>query len=349
MKKYKVGVCGNFDTVYTIANGQTVKTINLWEKLCETYGEENVARFDTFGFKKKPISSVCRFLKFIKNCENVVMLPAVSAVKILVPIGARFKNKYDCKIHYVVVGAWLGNLLKNKKGLQKSVKKLDSVLVETKTLKAELEELGIEKTMLFPNFKQMEILPENELVYQTELPLKLCFFARVTGQKGVTELVETVKEINKSKAVYVLDIYGPVDDEYREEFEKIKQTFGENINYCGVIESNKARDTVKNYFLQVFPTKFKTEGIPGSIIDSYCAGVPVVASRWNSCHDIVDEGVTGISFELGNFAELKALLEEMSANPGKINEMKKACIEKAKEYDADNAMKILQERMEAKT
>ena len=346
MKKFKVGVCGNFDTEHTIANGQTVKTINLWDKLCDVYGKENVVTFNTYGFKKNPIVSVCRFLEFMKQCENVVMLPAVSAVKILVPIGVKFKKKYSCKIHYVVIGAWLGKLLRNKKSLLNCVKKLDGVFVETNTLKNELVELGIEKTYLFPNFKQMEILKEDELVYQWELPLKLCFFARVTEQKGIAELVETVKAINGSKVVYHLDIYGPVDEEYKDTFERLKEAFGENIKYLGVIESNKARDVVKNYFLQVFPTKFRTEGIPGSIIDSYCAGVPVAASEWNSCHDIVDEGVTGISFEFGDFDELKKLLEKIAENPDNINKMKKNCLLKAREYDADNAIKILTKRME---
>ena len=349
MKKYKVGVCGNFDTEHTIANGQTVKTINLWEKLCEIYGKENVARFNTYGFKRKPISSVFRFLGFMKQCENVAVLPAVSAVKVVVPVGVLFKKKYRCKIHYIVIGAWLGNLLKNKKSLLKSVKKLDSVLVETKTLKAELEDLGIEKIQIFPNFKQMDILPEEELIYQKDLPLKLCFFARVTEQKGIGELIDAIKEINKNGMVYKLDIYGPEDEDYRAEFEKRKKEFGEDISYCGVIESDKARDTVKNYFLQIFPTKFRTEGIPGSIIDSYCAGVPVIASRWNSCHDIVDEGVTGVSFELGDFEELKTLLDEISRKPDEINKLKKNCLKKAEIYDADNAIRILQERMEAET
>ncbi len=349
MKKYKVGVCGNFDTEHTITNGQTVKTINLWEKLCEVYGKENVAQYNTYGFRKKPVTSVMGFLKFMKRCDNIVMLPAGSAVKVLVPIGAAVKNKYRCKIHYVVIGAWLGKLLAKKKRLLKSVKKLDGVFVETRTLKDELNGLGVEKACIFPNFKHMEILREDQLVYQSEFPLKLCFFARVTEQKGIEELVETVNDINKNKLIYTLDIYGPIEDDYRERFEKLSAGFGEHIRYMGVVESNKARDTVKNYFLQVFPTKFKTEGIPGSIIDSYCAGVPVIASRWNSCNDIVDEGITGISFEFGNFEKLKELLEMVALNPEEINKLKKNCLVKAEEYDADNAIKILQKRMEAET
>ena len=38
----------------------------------------------------------------------------------------------------------------------------------------------------------------------------------------------------------------------------------------------------------------------------------------------------------------------LAENPDKINNMKMACIKKAEVYDADNAMKILLDRMEAK-
>ena len=348
MKKYKVGVCGNFDTEHTIANGQTVKTINLWEKTVEIFGTDKVRRLDTFEFKRNPAGWLVRYVRLLRECENVVILPAVSAVKILVPIGSRLKKSCNCKMYYLVVGAWLGKLLKSKKGLLKSVKKLDGVFPETQTLKQELEELGLQRLQIFPNFKKMNILRPNQLVYSREKVFNICFFARVTEQKGIEELIQAVKKVNKKEHLYNLDIYGPVDEEYRERFETLKKSFPPYIKYKGVAESSKAAEIMKDYFLQVFPTKYKTEGIPGSIIDSYCAGVPVVASRWNSCFDIIDDNVTGLTFRFGNYTELEEILVSAAENPDKINNMKMACIKKAEVYDADNAMKILLDRMEAK-
>ena len=52
--------------------------------------------------------------------------------------------------------------------------------------------------------------------------------------------------------------------------------------YCGIKDPKDSVKTLKNYFALVFPTRFYTEGIPGTIIDAYYAGVPVIASKWES-------------------------------------------------------------------
>ena len=65
---------------------------------------------------------------------------------------------------------------------------------------------------------------------------------------------------------------------------------------------------LKNYFLLAFPTKFYTEGIPGTILDAYAAGVPVIASKWESFFDVIEEGKTGIGYEFDNQKELEKIL-----------------------------------------
>ena len=38
------------------------------------------------------------------------------------------------------------------------------------------------------------------------------------------------------------------------------------------MDSEKTVKTLENYYLLLFPTKFRTEGIPGTIIDALSAG-----------------------------------------------------------------------------
>ncbi|MDP4119059.1 MAG: glycosyltransferase [Bacillota bacterium] len=346
MKKYKVGICGNFDTENIITNGQTVKTINLAEMIEEKIGIENVCRLNTYEFYSNHIKFVFSYLRLIKECENVVILPARNSVKLLAPLGAAFKKKYNCKIYYAVVGAWLGTFLRGKKVLLKSIKKLDGVFPETKTLKQDLENLGITKVKLFPNFKRIKILEKEKLEYIREKPFKICFFARVMEEKGVEGLISALKNVNADGIKYYLDIYGSVDKGYRKRFDYISKDFPEYIKYCGVVDSNKTVETLKSYFMLAFPTKlFYIEGLPGSLIDSYCAGVPVLAARWKSCYDVVEENVTGITFELGNFSELEEKLNMIAQQPGIFNDMKIGCLKKAEEYNAHNVIKILLESM----
>ena len=345
MKKYKFGLCGHFDEKHTAVNGQTVKTVNVACLLEEKYGVENVLRLDTYEFKKNPISFLLKYIKFLKHSENVILFPAHNAVQVLVPIAISLKSFLNCSLYYVVIGAWIGKLLKKNPVLKKSVKGLDGIFVETNILKKELELMEIANVVSFPNFKRIDALPEEKLVYFKNIPFKICFCSKVMPEKGIEELIQAVKNINKEETKYVLDIYGAVESSYRERFETLEKDFPEYIKYKGVIPPLETVGVIKDYFLQAFPTKFPTEGHPGSIIDSYNAGVPVIASRWNSWADIIDEGETGLTYEFGKFEQLEELLKRAAENPEEINKMKKKCLERAEDYKPEKVIKILTDKM----
>lgn len=92
--------------------------------------------------------------------------------------------------------------------------------------------------------------------------------------------------------------------------------------------------------MQIFPTHYSTEGIPGSIVDSYAAAVPVVASKWNSYDDIVAEEKTGLGYEIGNISELTMRLQELCEDRSKLIRMAESCIEFYKEqYTPESALK----------
>lgn len=91
-------------------------------------------------------------------------------------------------------------------------------------------------------------------------------------------------------------------------------------------------ETLKNYFALVFPTLFYTEGIPGTIIDAYAAGLPVISSKWESYDDVIEDNITGIGYKFGSDDALVETLEMIKSNPQKIIDMKEACLRKAKDF-----------------
>ena len=90
-----------------------------------------------------------------------------------------------------------------------------------------------------------------------------------------------------------------------------------------MVPYDKSVDVIKNYYALLFPTKFITEGVPGTIIDAYSAGVPVIASRWHSFTDVIDDGITGIGYEIYNNELLIKMIKEAIQSPEKMMEMKK--------------------------
>ena len=147
------------------------------------------------------------------------------------------------------------------------------------------------------------------------------------------------------KNLAAMDIYGAIEPLETDWFENISSGFSEEIKYCGVAPFDKSVEILKNYFALLFPTLFYTEGIPGTIIDAYSAGLPVIASRWSGFRDIVDEGVTGIGFPYMENRRLEEILAQLISEPEIILNMKKNCLEKANCFSPESVIGILLERL----
>ena len=143
-----------------------------------------------------------------------------------------------------------------------------------------------------------------------------------------------------------MDIYGPVDPgEDCEWFAKITAKFTSAIEYKGNAPFDKSVEILSGYFALLFPTQYFTEGIPGTIIDSYAAGVPVISAKWKSFSDVVEDGVTGIGYDFGNDLQLKELLDKVISTPDIICNLKVNCIKKANDFLPENAIKPILERI----
>ena len=281
----KVAIIGHFALGLEFFDGQTVKTKVLSSELERQIGGDKVSKIDTHGGFKTLIKAPFQALSALKKSKNVIILPAHNGIRVfgrLLPLFGRFfKNR---KIHYVVIGGWLPAFLKKNKSLAKSLKKFDGIYVETNTMKTALEAQGFENVIIMPNCKALTALNEDKLVYPLGEPYKLCTFSRVTKEKGIEDAVAAIKAVNEKmgRTVYTLDIYGQVDESQTLWFDELQKVFPSYVRYGGLVPFDKSVEVLKDYFALLFPTRFYTEGIPGTIIDAYAAGVPVISARWES-------------------------------------------------------------------
>ena len=340
----RVAVIGHFGIGLDLANGQTIKTKIVTDAI-EKKIDEKAYIVDAHGGVKAIIPVVVGCIKALKKCDNVILMLTENGLKVSVPVLSFFNLILKKRLHYIVIGGWLSKFLKTQPGLEKKLKKFNQIYVETNTMKHELEECGFTNITVLKNCKKLSILKTEDLVYQSSRPLKICTFSRVMEEKGIEDVVDVVNLMNKQKRSYVLDIYGQVDEYQSEWFERLKVKFSENIKYCGVVEFSKSVEVLKNYYMLIFPTRFYTEGIPGTIIDGYAAGVPVLSAKWERFRDVVDEGKTGIGYEINNTEALKNALEYCAINVENINDMKINCLQKSKEFTVSNAMKVLFENL----
>lgn len=338
-----IGICGHFGGNKIFLDGQTVKTKIVTKELEKEFGDNEVKKVDTFGGKRRLVPILLNLISLEVSCKNIIILPAHNSLRIFAPLLAFMNNFYHRKLHYVVIGGWLPKFVATRKWLKNALMKFTFIYVETNTMKIKLEAMGFSNIVLLPNCKELDVIKVEELVYTEQEPFKLCTFSRVMREKGIEDAVNAVKGVNEGigRNVYTLDIYGQIDKEQADWFVKLQTKFPDYVKYKGLVPFDKTTEVLKDYFLLLFPTKFYTEGIPGTIIDAYAAGVPVACSKWQSFADLVDDTV-GYGYEFSSEEALENLLKKIYLEDiDKISVMKKACILKSRQYMPEKIVKIL--------
>lgn len=347
-KLYKVGICGHFGLGKDFADGQTDKTRAVYKALVKALGKENVTVLDTCGWKRNPMAMLKKCRSLLKECKNVIMMPAQGGVKVFPALFGVFNRRFNRRLHYVVVGGWLGEALKNDKRLLGHISRLDRVYVELEPMIDALEALGLDNVLYLPNFRETHSLTENELVYSKAEPYRLCTFSRVTPEKGIDKAVRAVTEVNGrlGRTAFTLDIFGKVSPDYEADFAKLCSKAQPYIQYKGFINTDSSTDELKSCFALLFPTVYKGEGFAGTIVDAFAAGVPVIATDWNYNAHIIRNGINGYVYSPDEDGELERILLEAAENPQVLNAMKKSCLERAEHFEADKAVEALLNELE---
>ena len=346
---HRLCICGHFAFGENKLNGQTIKTKVITEALVQKIGEDNITRIDTCGGVKSLFRLPSALAKALLHNDNLIILPAYKGVRFITFILSFLRPFiHGCKVHYVVIGGWLPKYVRTKFLLKRCLMaSVDTIYCETSTMIRQLADSGIKNTVLMPNCKELAPTSAVSLQSDSQEPYRLCTFSRVMQEKGLGEAVHAVEKINAEfgREVFALDIYGPVWPTQVEWFEQLQQSFPPSVHYKGTVPFDSTLDVLKGYFLMLFPTLFYTEGVPGTIIDAYASGLPVLASRWESFSDVVDEGQTGLGYEFGSFDALCAILGDIARHPGKIDGMRQHCLKKYQQFRPCNVIEALLEQL----
>ncbi len=329
-KPCRIGILGHFCFEKELFNGQTVKTKMFTSALETELGKSAVVKIDTHG-GIKALPKVClNVLKAMVTCRAVVMLPAHNGVKVFTPILVILGKFFRRRIYYVVIGGWLPEMTACKKWLAFLLKKFDGIYVETSSMEKALSKQGFNNVLMMPNFKDLAILDAKELVYTTKEPFPFCTFSRVMKEKGIEDAVTAITQLNMQagRTVATLDIYGQIDSNYTERFNRLRQNCPPFIEYKGVVAPNESVPVLKNYFALLFPTYYQGEGFAGTLLDAMAAGVPVIASDWKYNKEIVKDGKTGVLIHSNLLTEI----EQVLAQPDQFNRLKPFCLQEAQNY-----------------
>ena len=136
--------------------------------------------------------------------------------------------------------------------------------------------------------------------------IRFIFIGRVMNLKGIDEYLEAAKKI-KSKYPKTEFIIAGWNEE--EEYKKIVNDYQKQgyVNYIGF--RNDINDWIDKCNCTVLPSH-GGEGVPNVLLESAAIGRACIGSKINGTMDVIDDGVTGYLFEMGNSDSLVEKIEK---------------------------------------
>lgn len=329
----KIGIVGHFGFGHEFLDGQTVKTKVLYNGLLEHVDSKtNIYCVDTYDNKVNKIRLFIKSIICILTCKNIILLLSGNGMRIYFPMMYYAKKILKRNIYHDVIGGNLAQIVERNPSYKKYLNGFCENWVEFEKMKLELEDIGITNCRVIPNFKNLHL--ENAILQVSkEKENTFCMFSRVMEEKGVASAVFALAEYNeKHEEKAKLEIWGPIEPQFQNDFENLLQLYNDFVAYKGCVPFDKSLETITDHIALLFPTFWKGEGFPGTIIDAFAAAVPVIATDWNANKELVDSFKTGLVYPNDEFSTLYECIEWSIENKDKLAQMRLNCINKANDF-----------------
>ncbi len=141
--------------------------------------------------------------------------------------------------------------------------------------------------------------------------LRLLFLGAINDNKGIFDLVETIRANAERWRGRVLLTIGGSGENSR--LLKAIEGLEDLINYAGVISGQEKDQIVAATDVAVLPSYI--EGLPMFILESMAVGLPVISTPVGGIPSIVEDGANGILFQPGDKKALAAAIDFYLDNP----------------------------------
>lgn len=325
-------------------DGQTVKTRNIVTLLNQKYvGQINV--IDTLVAKKNIIKTIIQLLINLVRCKIVIIIPASHSFDVILPHIYRLSKVLRYEIILLCVGGWQIEFFNGSSKYKphpnhlKICRRIKAFMPEIDKVTNELtDKYGFKNCETFPNFRLTEQLPATKNGHNEQDPLKLVFMARVNKLKGYDLIFTFAETIQKQNLNIKIDFYGPINEDDKTDFLSKVQSYCDITAYRGVLQPEIINTTLAKYDLLLLPTRYYTEGVPGTILDAYAAQVPVIVTNWKHAKEVVVDGVSGIIIDFENpQKEFNETILRLYNNRNLLDQLKQGTYIGLKPYSAETA------------
>ena len=334
MRHIKIGFIGHLAIGKDYYDGQTIKTRTVYEGIYRVI--DNIVYVDT-NKKNSPLKLIIDTLKCLLFTNRIIVMLSRNGLKVYLPLLYLYSKLPGKKVFHCVIGGNDDELLNENPKWIHYMASFSANWYESKKLVEKMKNKGILSSEYLPNFKNIKRLDIKQLNFyvndqKNSDTYKFCTFSRVTKEKGISDAVQALNSVIKSRGKNIyLDVYGPIDPNYEKEFFDLLTKY-DFVKYRGVVEAQESVECLKGYYGLMFPTYFYGEGFPGTLIDAMCAGVPVIASDWHFNSEIINDGIDGIVYGTSKYEKLEDAIMWAIDNKENFINFKKKTWEKAENF-----------------
>ncbi len=329
----KILFAGRLSIDNTPCAGEVIKNQLFLERLKILYN--NVIGFNLTPLVRR-VKRPILFLKILMYILSGVDYFIISTYDELAAEIISFIKKFGkrSKVYYWVIGGGLAKRIEKKELSIDVYKDLSRIIVEDVDIEKDLKQLGVAQVNTVPNFKPIVSVIAKEKVRTN----RFLYLARITPLKGTDIILSAARILNRKGLSYAIDFYGFIEKGYPFE-EYIRDV--PNVSYKGSISLKTKEDyeiLYDKYDALLFPTFYPNEGFPGTIIDGYMAGLPVITTQWRYNRHIVDDHKTGWLIPIQDADSLATLMEEILSGKYDLFEMGSNNLNEVKKYDVNELL-----------
>ncbi|MBT8112913.1 MAG: glycosyltransferase [Gammaproteobacteria bacterium] len=213
--------------------------------------------------------------------------------------------RHKCYKNSIIGSATVSHMVNHHKTKKTWETKVTRFIALTEFARSRFVKAGFpeERVLVKPNFIEADALENSAEIRQGAL-----FVGRVSGEKGVTNLVEAWEDVEIS-----LTIAG--DGPLLHSLPR-----NARIHYAGSVPHDRIIELMRTAEVLIVPSLWY-EGFPMVLVEAFSQGLPVIASRLGGLAEVVEHGVTGLHFEAGDAKDLAKKVRWMYEHPEERRQM----------------------------
>ena len=195
--------------------------------------------------------------------------------------------------------AWIEALKWNRKRLERDV---NAFICPSQFMAQKMEQGGFNpaKLHVLCNFVDPVKMQSFESLPVDEREPYYCYVGRLSQEKGIATLLEVAQSLP-----FALKVAGggPLEQELRDKYSGVN-----HIEFMGMLNATQVSHLLSHATCSVVPSEWY-ENNPLSVIESLCAGTPVVGAEIGGIPELIDQH-NGVTFAWGDATELKQAIDE---------------------------------------